>query len=373
MASSTPGLRIVHVVESLDVGGLETMVVAMAAVQRRQGHDVRIVCLWHEGTLAAQARKADVAVSCVNKGPGVDWRSVLRLRAALREARADVLHTHNAMAHYYAVAAQLGLGIRAVISTRHGAGAKSGVDRVEQLYKLAMHATDFGVAVSKAGRQRFLDTGVIPPAKALVVPNGIDLSGFSPRSDERAAALRAELGLPVDAVTFGTVGRLNEVKRQADLLQAARMRLDAGDRICVVLVGDGPLRAELEQACDQLKLREHVRFTGVRSDVPALLAAMDVFVLCSRTEGYSLALVEAASAALPIIATDVGGNAEIVADGVNGLLVPPAQPQALSEAMARLHADGAARQAFGQASRAWALREGSLESMCAAYERLYRR
>jgi glycosyltransferase involved in cell wall biosynthesis len=364
-------LRILHVVETLEVGGLETMVVAMAAVQRQQGHDVQIVCLWREGALAEKARAAGVPVSTINKGPGLDWRSILRLRTKIREVRPDVLHTHNAMAHYYAVGAQLGLGLHCVISTRHGNGAQSGADRIEQLYKLAMHATHYGVAVSRAGQKRFLETGVIPKAKARVVPNGIDLHGFISRTDERATALRAELGLPPDVVTFGTVGRLNEVKRQVDLFEAARLRVDAGDRIAVVLVGDGPLREELEQACDRLVLRDHVRFMGVRKDVPMLLAAMDVFVLSSRTEGYSLALVEAASAALPIIATDVGGNAEIVGEGVNGLIVPPSQPKVLSKAMATLYADAAMRQRYGAAGREWAMREGTLETMCAAYERLY--
>jgi glycosyltransferase involved in cell wall biosynthesis len=344
----------------------------MAAAQLQQGHAVRIVCLWHTGDLAERARQAGVAVSCCDKGPGIDWRSILRLRAELRAARADVLHTHNAMAHYYAVAASLGLGIRSVISTRHGAGAKSAADRVEKLYKLAMRATDFGVAVSRAGRQRYVDTAVIPEAKARAIPNGIELGGFVARSDERARALRIELGLPPDALTFGTVGRLNEVKRQVDLLRATRARLDAGDLICLILVGDGPMRAELEQERERLGLADHVRLLGVRTDVPALLSAMDVFVLCSRSEGYSLALVEAAAAALPIIATDVGGNAEIVADGVNGLIVPPADAAALQGAMARLQADTPWRQRFGAASRAWALREGTLQAMCDAYDVLYR-
>ena len=110
---------------------------------------------------------------------------------------------------------------------------------------------------------------------------------------------------------------------------------------------------------------------GARNDVPALLAAMDVFVLCSRSEGYSLALVEASASALPIIATDVGGNAEIVADGVTGIVVPPTDRAALSAAMGRMYADTAFRKQCGIEAREWALREGSVEAMCQAYETLY--
>lgn len=366
-------LRIVHVVESLDVGGLEHMVVAMAKAQKRQGHDVRIVCLWHRGELAGQASQAGIEVLCCDKGPGMDWRAIGRLRALVRAARADVLHTHNAMAHYHAVLAAIGLGVGTVLSTRHGNGAKSPTDRLERLYKWSMWGTDFAVAVSQAGCDHFVGAGIIPRAKARVVRNGIDLSAFVPRTDQRAGALRAELGLPADALTFGTVGRLNEVKRQVDLLRATRTRLDAGDHICLILVGDGPLRADLEQERERLGLQAHVRLLGTRSDVPALLAAMDVFVLCSRTEGYSLALVEACAAGLPIIATDVGGNKEIVAHGVNGLIVPPAAPEQLAAAMATLCGDAAMRQAFGAASLDFAAREGTLEAMCRAYDALYRR
>lgn len=372
MAEQTDRLRIVHVVESLDVGGLEHMVVALAALQRSQGHTVEIVCLWHMGPLADRAERAGVPVSCVDKGPGLDWRCVVRMRARLRRSRAQVLHTHNAMSHYYAVAASLGLGVRAVINTRHGLGTGSAADRGARLYAMAMSRTDFGVSVSRNLNAHFVASGLIAAEKARAVPNGIDLSGFVARSDDQALALRTELGLPPDAVTFGTVGRLNEVKRQIDLLRATRACLDAGQHICLLLVGDGPLRAELEQECDRLALRERVRFLGVRNDVPTLLAAMDVFVLCSRSEGYSLALVEACAAALPIIATDVGGNAEIVADGVNGLVVPPADGAALSAAMGRLQGDAALRQRMGPAGRAWALREGTLQAMCNAYEALYR-
>lgn len=366
-------LRIVHVVESLDVGGLEHMVVAMAKAQKRQGHDVRIVCLWHTGDLAGQATQAGIPVLCCDKAQGLDWSAIGRLRAMLRSARADVLHTHNAMAHYHAVLAAMGLGVHTVLSTRHGNGAKSAKDRLEQFYKWSMLGTDHAVAVSQAGCDHFVRSGIIPQAKARVVRNGIDLSAFVPRSAQRAAALRAELGLPPDALSFGTVGRLNEVKRQADLLEATRLRLDAGDHICLILVGDGPMREHLTQTRDRLGLQGHVRLLGARADVPALLAAMDVFVLCSRTEGYSLALVEACAAGLPAIATDVGGNQEIVTPGVNGLIVPPAEPAQLAAAMATLYANAEQRQAFGAASLAFAQREGTLEAMCAAYDAFYRR
>jgi glycosyltransferase involved in cell wall biosynthesis len=172
-------------------------------------------------------------------------------------------------------------------------------------------------------------------------------------------------------VLFCSVGRLNEAKQQVRLLRATRALLDAGVPAALVIAGDGELRESLESETDRLALRERVRWLGARSDVPDLLAAMDVFVLPSRTEGYSLALVEASAAALPIIATAVGGNAEIVQDGVTGRIIPAGDDERLIAAMRELAVDSGLRTALGAQARAWALREGSLDAMCDGYLRLY--
>lgn len=364
-------MRILHVVESLDIGGLEHVVVALAAAQRKRGHEVRVVCLWRRGALADRAEAAGVPVQCCEKRSGIDVQALRTMRSAMRAFRPQVLHTHNPMAHYYAVAASLGLGIGTVLNTRHGMGSGDLAARREKLFRLALLATDHAVSVCDAARQRFVAHGVMTAAKAVVVRNGIDLGRFTPRSREAGAALREALGLPGHAVVFGTVGRLNEAKQQHRLLRALRSLVDGGANVALVIAGDGELRAALEAETDRLGLRPQVRLLGARNDVPDLLAGMDVFVLPSRTEGYSLALVEASAAGLPIIATAVGGNAEIVQDGSTGMIVPPGDDDALVRAMGELAGDAARREQLGAQARAWALREGSLDAMCDGYERLY--
>lgn len=365
-------MKIVHIVESLDVGGLEHTVLALAQAQHARGHGVAIICLWRRGALAAQAVAAGLPVQCCDKQSGLDLRALKALRGMLRQAAPDVAHTHNAMAHYYTVLAGLGLGLPRLVSTRHGMGSRQLGARRERLYRLALHRTDAAVSVCAAARARYVRHGVMPQAKAVVVPNGIELARFVPRTDQRAAQLRRELGLPAQAVLFGSVGRLHEAKRQRLALQALRRLLDAGVPAALVIVGDGDQRAALDSEIDALGLQRHARLLGARRDVPELLAGMDVFVLPSRTEGYSLALVEASASALPIIATQVGGNAEIVAHDVTGLLVPRDDLDALTQAMTRLAGNQPLRLLLGQAARTWALREGSLDTMAERYLALYR-
>lgn len=374
-------MRIAHVVETLQVGGAEQMVVALARLQRERGHEVSIACLFGEGPLAARAREAGIEVTDCGKRAGLDLAAAMRLRRWLRARRPEVLHTHNPVPHYYAVAAGAGLGIRTVLNTRHGMGASGDVGRRERLYRWAMRSSDFGVAVCRAARERFVAQGVIPAEKAVTVPNGIDLARAKPRSAEARARLLQSLGVAGDPFVFGSVGRLNALKDQVTMLRAFAQVLrefeeHAGSPsrgAILVIAGEGEQRPALEREIAALALESRAFLLGQRDDVPEVLASMDAFVLSSRTEGYSLALVEAAAAGLPIVATDVGGNAEIVEEGVTGRLVPPGDPQALARAMSALAGSEAELARMRAAGRGWALEHGSLDAMYQEYLRLYRR
>jgi glycosyltransferase involved in cell wall biosynthesis len=235
-----------------------------------------------------------------------------------------------------------------------------------------MRRTDIVAAVCEAARARFAAQGVRPRRALLAVPNGIRIDAFAPACEERRAALRSVLALPEGSRIIGTVGRLSPVKDQRALLQAfARLHAELRDT-ALVLVGDGALRAALEAEAAALGIAEVVRFLGDRGDVRQLLQGFDAFALSSLSEGYSMALLEACASGLPIVATDVGGNREIVADGGNGLLVPAARPEALSDALAAILGDPARAAAMGRAGRDWALREASIDTMAARYESLYR-
>lgn len=365
-------LDIAHVVENLERGGLERMAIDLVGAQHAAGHRCRVACLFEPGALAHELESQGIGVHACRKRSGFDPGAISRLRAWLRAVPGTVVHTHNANAHYHTVAAGIGLPLARTVNTRHGMGAAQPGSRGEWLYRRTMARTDVVAAVCEAARARFAQQGVRPRERLLAVPNGIRVEAFSCASDERRAALRNLVGLAPGVRIIGTVGRLNPVKDQATLLRAfARMHAASADS-ALVLVGDGALRATLEAQSTVLGIGDAVRFLGDRSDVRQLLQGFDAFVLSSLSEGYSMALLEACASGLPIVATDVGGNREIVADGSNGLLVASADEAALAEAMAALLREPARAARMGQAGRDWALREASIEAMAARYDALYR-
>ena len=363
-------MKITHVVENLERGGLERVVVDLATMQHQAGHDCKVVCLFGAGTLAPELRRQGIPVHACGKGAGMDVRALLRLRSLLRTRRDGVVHTHNATVHYHAALAAFGSAPCRLLNTRHGMGADDRSSRRERLYRLSMPLTDGVAAVCEAARDRFQSHGLRPPGGIEVVRNGIRVERFRPSSPALRDQLVAELGFARGTRLIGTVGRLNVVKDQANLIQALARLQDQGD-VALVLVGDGPLRSELERCAREADVATRVRFLGDRDDVHRLLPGLDLFALTSRSEGYSIALLEAAASALPIVATDVGGNAEIVRHGVTGELVPPGDTEALASALSRVLADEAAAERMRVAARDWALREASLQSMTRRYMAFY--
>jgi len=364
-------VNITHFVENLNRGGLERMVLDLVKEQHRQGHKVQVVCLFERGTLATELDALHVPVTACHKRKGFDLRALGRARHAMASHYTEILHTHNAVAHYQAVLASAGMGIRQVVNTRHGMGAQRKPGRREWLFRRALKATDAVVAVCEAARTDAVRRGIAPANKTCVVPNGIVLDGFDMASDTMHERLARMIRVPPGTRIIGTVGRLNWAKDQASLIRAFRIVREARPDTALLLIGDGELRETLRACAFDEGVAGCVHFLGDRDDVRELLQGLDLFALSSVTEGYSMALLEACAAGLPIVATDVGGNAEIVRDDATGRLVPPCDPQALAAAMLDLlHASHRAS-TMGRAARAWVETHGSMEAMAARYGQLY--
>jgi len=365
-------VNITHFVENLDRGGLERMVIDLVAEQHRQGNKVQVVCLFERGSLADELDRLGVPVFACHKRTGLDFLALGRARDFLARHHTEVLHTHNAVAHYQAVLASAGMSIRQVVNTRHGMGGqqRSG-SRREWLFRRTMKATDTVVAVCEASRRDAVSRGIAPARKTCVVPNGIVLDGFELASDAMHERLARLIGVPPSTRIIGTVGRLNWAKDQASLIRAFRLVREARRDVALVIIGDGELRDTLRACAFDEGIAGCVHFLGDRNDVRELLQGLDLFVLSSVTEGYSMALLEACATGLPIVATDVGGNAEIVFDESTGRLVPPCDPPALAEAIVGMLHESRRAAAFGLAARAWVEAHGSLATMSARYGRLY--
>ncbi|MDB4953546.1 MAG: glycosyl transferase group 1 [Myxococcales bacterium] len=358
-------LSIVHVLSSYGVGGQERVALDLAIGQRARGHAVAVISLAPppDGAMADEFHEHGIAVDRVVKHGGFDPTLVPRLARALRGHHADVVHTHNPLPLIYGAPAARLVGA-ASIHTKHGMNPGSRAHRL--LRRGAAWLTHAFVAVSDTTEQQARAQHDAPASRIHTIANGIRLDRYHPDVAARAAT-RTELGLGT-AWVIGTVGRLDGAKNQAMLVRAIAPRLSANLRL--VIVGDGPTRAQVEAEIAKLPHPQWVTLTGRRMDVPRIMPAFDVFVLSSKTEGLPLVVPEAMAVGLPIVATSVGGLPSVVDEGVTGLLVPVEQA-AMAAALGKLADDPDLARAMGKRAREVALGRYSSERMVDAYLALY--
>lgn len=356
-------MRIAFVVSTLDIGGQERLVVRMAHELRDRGLDVHVVALSPGGMLRSELDP--IPVHTVVRRPGYHPGLHVRLFRLFRRLRPDVVHTHNAAPLIYAAPAAQLARVRCVIHTKHGEYGY-GARELYLARAVSRSCVDHFVAVS-AKTARAASTDERPKKRALcVVENGIPLGDFGPDPEIRRT-VRDELGLPRDAKVIGAVGRLVDEKDYPLLVRAAGPLLSENARL--VFVGDGPARERIETAVEP-RWRDFVSFTGARRDVQRLYRAFDVFASSSRTEGLPLALLEAMTSALPVVATAVGGVPDVVPPDA-GILVPHGEPEALRAGIERLLSNETARTRMGECARAYATERFSEDRMMTKYLALY--
>jgi len=358
-------LSIVHILSSFGVGGQERVALDLAIGQLARGHRVSVISLAPapDGPLAAEFADAGVAVHRVPKHGGLDPTLVPRLAIALRRLGAGVVHTHNPLPLIYGAPAARLVGARA-IHTKHGVNPGSRAHRY--LRRAAAQLTHAFVAVSDTTEAQAREQHDAPLDRLSTIPNGIRLDRYAPDAAARAA-VRDELGLG-DAFVVGTVGRVDHYKNQAMLVGAMAPLLSPSVRL--VIVGDGDHRPQVEDAIHELPDPSLVLMTGRRSDVPRVIQAFDVFALPSRSEGLPLVVPEAMSAALPIVATNVGGLPTVVDHMHTGFLVDVDELQ-LRAALSVLVNDPPRAREMGMRARHVALSRYSHERMVDAYLALY--
>lgn len=366
-------MRLLHVVDSLERGGLERVVTDLAIEQARQGHEVGVFSLLDTGGLADELRAAGIDVLIGHKRRPADLALLYRLRRAVKQRGIELLHTHNFVPNYHAAAAVIGLARKPlVVSTCHDMGTRLSNRRLLSYYSWSLKHTAALAMVGAQVHDRFVHGGLVPSHKATTVFNGIPVQRFVPSPERRAHARRA-LGLPHDAPVIGAVGRLVELKNHRLLIEQMPALVAAWPQLRLVILGGGPLEDTLKAQVAALGMAERVLIAGQRSDVADLTPAFDIFAMPSRTEGLSIALLEAAATGLTLVATDVGGNPEVVKHGETGLLVPVDDGPALQQALRTCLDDVSLRQRYGARAQGFVTQTASLQKMAEVYEDFYRR
>lgn len=371
----TPPLHIVHGVLSLDVGGLERIVLNLTRTVIRQGNRVSILCIEKPGTLAAEAEALGVSVRSLGKPAGRHPDFVVRAKTVLSEWKPDVIHSHQIGAAWYLGRAARQVGRLPVLHTEHGNEFSRAANWRQSLKsRLFMHQTakliDRFCCVSAEIARAVTRWRTVPKSKVEVIANGIDTDW----SDNLPSpeAVRASLGISTSARVIGTVGRLAEVKRQDLLIRAIATLKDRFPEVRLLFVGDGDERFRLESLAKTLNVTDRVHFAGYQSRPEQFLRAMDIFALTSRSEGFPVSLLEAWVAGLPIVCSAVGGIPDVVTHERNGLLFPSGDETALVAHFTRLLNDPAFGRLLGDDGNRTVRNLYSLNRVADVYEQHYR-
>ena len=365
----THRLRVLHVIQNLNYGGMERLLADIVRGIDRSRFEAHVLALQYLGRFAEGLDK----VAQLHLAEPMSRWSMLRpesLARTIERIAPDVVHSHSGVWYKTSLAARM-VGVTRTIHTEHGR-PKPDPFAHRVLDSIAARRTDVVVAVSDRLGQELVRSRVAPARRLRVVHNGVDTDLFLPRPDD--GALRGELGLSPDVPIIGSIGRLEAIKGYDVMIDAFGHLLGTmSDSVKPVLVigGEGSERARLERMIDDRALGKAVHLLGWRNDAQSLYSAFEIFTMSSRSEGTSVSLLEAMSAGLCPVVTDVGGNRAVLGERLSHRLVPSESPRALAAAWRDALGDQARRTEDSVASRARVTQHFDLRAMVDAYERLY--
>ncbi len=362
-------LRVLEIIPTLVRGGAEKQLTLLACGLPRTRFDVHVCTLTHKGPLREELDKAQVPYHHIGKRGKIDPRAFWRLREMIQELKPDVVHTWLFAANAYGRQAALSAGVKHVI------GGERCVDPWKSWTQLAIDRylarRSTCIAANSTGVVDFYASQGLPREKFVVIPNGI--APWAPAKTISRSALLAELGLPAEARLIGAVGRLWPQKRVKDLIWAADLLKALRDDVHLLIVGDGPQRWRLERYRRLVRIEDRVHLLGERQDVPRLLPHFDCFWLASEYEGQSNAVMEAMTAGVPVIASDIAGNRDLVVPGETGFLFPLADRAELARYTREVLDNADLARRLGAAAQRRMQEEFSIEKMIARYADLYER
>ena len=365
-------IRVAHWITTMEIGGTELNLARTIERLDRARFEPIVMTFGRTGPLAARYRAAEVPViefPMPNLYGPPAIRQAVRLAWFLRRARVDVVHSHDIYGNMFVALPARLAGVRAVLLSRrwwHTFPQPKHRIANRVAYKLAHRV----LANSPSVARSLTSSDGVAPHRITIVPNFVDDAAFEAPRHERQPLL-AELGIPRNARVIGVVARLDPIKEHETLLHATALLKTRWPTLHVVIVGEGENRRALELLCAALGLRDRVHFAGYRSNVPNLNHAFDVAVLCSRSEGFPNAIVEAMAAGRPVVASDVGGNADAVVHGETGLLAAAGDAAAFADALDTVLRDPTLARRMGEAGRRRAHAEFNATAALTRLEALY--
>jgi glycosyltransferase involved in cell wall biosynthesis len=362
-------MRLFLLSTSMGMGGADQQILTLARAMRARGHEVRIVSLAPLGQMGLEARRDGIPTDSLDlsRNPGHLPR-IGRLVGMIRGWRPDILHSHMVHANLLASALRPITRVGALVATIHSIN-DGGPIRMAA-YRASSAVVDRFTIISRLAAERYVSIGAVPARLVEVIPNAVDIDAFR-KVPEARAAIRSELGIG-DEFVWIAVGRFEEAKDYPTMIAAFAQLAARRPASRLVLVGKGSRQADVELRVRAAGLEGRVHFLGVRRDVTRLLSAADGYLLSSAWEGMPVVLLEAAAAELPIVATRVGGVAEVVEDGQTGVLVLPGNPPALADALEQI--EGATpeyRAEMGAKGRTLVERRYATKHVMDVWERLY--
>lgn len=355
------------------MGGAEIQLLSLLKNIDSQKFDVVTAVFYRGHELDEQfAKIADIRLVFLDKKGGFDFRYLQKLATLIQKEKFEIVQPFNVSARFIGWVMATIFRVPYTIQTERSARllfTSLGSRIYQRLENHALRKASLLVANSEAGRDFAISRGV-RPEKTQVIYNGIDPERL--RIKRSRAQICEEFGVPTDAFIIGSVGRIEEQKDPYTLFEAAENILAGNEKVHFVPVGDGPLLLESKQIVRQKNIDSHFSFVGKQQKIADFLNAMDILVSSSkRSEGCSNAILEAMMLGKPVIATRVGGNAEIVVHNKTGQLVPPQNPDALAKAILEMLQDERKRTDFGSKGRIVAQEKYSIRAMISAYENLY--
>ena len=366
---------IAHVVYRFDVGGLENGVVNLINHLPAESYRHAIVSLTEITGFRERITREDVIWVPLHKGPGHGYRLFPRLYRLFRKLAPAIVHTRNLAALEAALPASLA-GVPARVHGEHGRdiGDLDGTNRTYQrLRRFYRPFVNRYVALSKDLERYLCGTIGVPQDRVVQIYNGVDTARFAPAPGKRGAIAGCPFA-DADLFLVGTVGRMQAVKDQLTLVHAfvrAFRQGAAGQRMRLVIAGDGPLRSEVERVLEIEHLREFAWLPGERADIAEILRGLDCFVLPSLAEGISNTVLEAMACGIPVVATRVGGTPELVDDGITGRLVSAANSEAMASALEEYVQNPSVARRHGSAARQAVTQRFGLDRMVESYRSLY--